>query len=159
MEAPAVPPSCAQQPGSNGFGIVSLVDPKTLVSFTLNGEAIVVENASPYLSLNDWLRSQPGFSGTKKMCGEGGCGCCVVTVTRLDPGALEESTIAINSVSFNRCAVYIRPPPPPPNPTPNHTRTRRTLLCREGCWDVKRSVCPLPPPPPPHHSASVPCTQ
>lgn len=89
----------AQQLDTNGLKKTPQVDPKTSVSFTLNGEAVVVENASPYLSLNDWLRSQPGLSGTKKMCGEGGCGCCAVSVKRLDPGALEESVISMNSVS------------------------------------------------------------
>ncbi|KAL5509791.1 hypothetical protein EMCRGX_G005217 [Ephydatia muelleri] len=87
----------AQQLDTNGLKKTPQVDPKTSVSFTLNGEAVVVENASPYLSLNDWLRSQPGLSGTKKMCGEGGCGCCAVSVKRLDPGALEESVISMNS--------------------------------------------------------------
>lgn len=59
------------------------VDPpaaKTAVSFKLNGETVQVEDASPLLTLNDWLRSQPGLTGTKRMCEEGGCGCCVVTV-------------------------------------------------------------------------------
>ena len=32
------------------------------------------------------------------MCGEGGCGCCVVSVTRKDPATEKDSTIAINSV-------------------------------------------------------------
>ena len=100
VEAPATTLVGAQQLSTNSFKMAPQVDPKTSVSFTLNGEAVVVDNCSPYLSLNDWLRSQPGLSGTKKMCGEGGCGCCVVTVNRLDPGALEESTISINSVSF-----------------------------------------------------------
>lgn len=60
------------------------VDPpaaKTSVSFKLNGKTMVVGGASPLLSLNDWLRLQPGLAGTKRMCEEGGCGCCVVAVT------------------------------------------------------------------------------
>ena len=69
------------------------------VSFTLNGRPVVVEGASALLSLNDWLRAQPGLTGTKKMCGEGGCGCCVVAVTITDPiDPSQSSTIAINSV-------------------------------------------------------------
>jgi len=82
----------------------------TSLSFTLNGKTIEVAGASPLLSLNDWLRVQPGLTGTKKMCSEGGCGCCVVAVSTT---ALEQvhngdvhviqdavSTIAINSVSL-----------------------------------------------------------
>ena len=89
---------------------------KTAVSFELNGEAVVVKDASPLLSLNDWLRSQPGLAGTKRMCEEGGCGCCVVAVATgsssppLTSGGIDEDSwdcvlpekaapIAINSVS------------------------------------------------------------
>ena len=72
--------------------------PKTSVSFTLNGEPVVLVGAVPSLSLNEWIRAQPGLTGTKKMCGEGGCGCCIVAVTRMDPVARKETTVAINSV-------------------------------------------------------------
>ena len=86
--------------------------PIASVSFTLNGRQVEVQGASPLLSLNDWLRVQPGLSGTKKMCSEGGCGCCVVAVSTaslvqvhnddiLKWEVLDDdtSTIAINSVS------------------------------------------------------------
>ena len=67
--------------------------PITSVSFSLNGRKVTLKGACPLLSLNDWLRVQPGLTGTKKMCSEGGCGCCVVTV------ATDDAIIAINSVS------------------------------------------------------------
>ena len=69
------------------------------VSFVLNGQPVVVQGASPLLSLNEWLRAQPQLGGTKIMCGEGGCGCCVVTVARPDPVTKKETNIAVNSVS------------------------------------------------------------
>ena len=85
---------------------------RTSVSFVLNGKEITVEGASPLLSLNEWLRTQPGLAGTKRMCAEGGCGCCVVAAATssiakvLDDGSWDcqlitqqDSTIAINSVS------------------------------------------------------------
>ena len=72
--------------------------PKTSVSFVLNGKVVVVEDASPNLSLNEWIRCQPGLTGTKRMCGEGGCGCCVVAATFMDPLTQKETTLAINSV-------------------------------------------------------------
>ena len=71
---------------------------KTSVSFTLNGHAVEVDGASPLLTLNEWIRSQPGLTGTKVMCAEGGCGCCVVSVAFTDPVTQSEKTIAINSV-------------------------------------------------------------
>ncbi len=73
-------------------------DPMTSVSFTLNGEAVTVEGASVQTRLLSWLREQPGLTGTKLMCGEGGCGCCVVAATRADPVSGKDTTIAINSV-------------------------------------------------------------
>lgn len=94
----------------NGQGIVDPPAAKTSVEFVLNGHKVVVEGVSPLLSLNDWLRAQPGLGGTKRMCAEGGCGCCIVSVTtnsilQVKPTSWEcevvgeqESTIAINSV-------------------------------------------------------------
>ena len=36
--------------------------------------------------------------GTKVMCCEGGCGCCVVSITRHDLSASKNVTLAVNSV-------------------------------------------------------------
>ena len=52
-ESPAVAHIGAQQLGTDGSGMTTQVNPKTSVSFTLNGNAVIVENASPYLSLNE----------------------------------------------------------------------------------------------------------
>ena len=75
-----------------------MTTPTSALSFTLNGELVKLNNVSPNLSLNDWLRAQHGLSGTKKMCAEGGCGCCVVTATRTDLLTKKPTTFAINSV-------------------------------------------------------------
>ena len=85
----------------NGYS----VDPpaaKTAVSFELNGVEVVVRDASPLVTLNEWLRSQPGLKGTKRMCTEGGCGCCVVAASPSTEKIVQTDqspTIAINSVS------------------------------------------------------------
>ena len=79
---------------------VCVPPPLTAVTFTLNGRVVTVDNASPLISLNDWLRSQPGLTGTKKMCGEGGCGVCVVTATFTNPATDREISLAINSVLY-----------------------------------------------------------
>ncbi len=78
-----------------------MVAPISTVSFNLNDEQVELTNVSPSLTLLEWLRAQPGLTGTKKMCGEGGCGCCVVSVTRKDPVTSKDSTIGINSVSID----------------------------------------------------------
>ena len=36
--------------------------------------------------------------GTKVMCREAGCGCCVVSVTRRDLSVSKDVTVAVNSV-------------------------------------------------------------
>ena len=84
--------------GSVSTEAMASVEPKTSVSFTLNGVSVDVQGVSPSLTLNGWLRSQPGLTGTKKMCGEGGCGCCVVAVSLQSPVTQQETTFAINSV-------------------------------------------------------------
>lgn len=78
---------------------------KISVSFVVNGRGVVVDGVSPLVSLNEWIRAQPGLSGTKRMCGEGGCGCCVVAASFLDPVAKRTKTIAINSVSGGICSI------------------------------------------------------
>ncbi len=85
--------------GETEEGMRTSPAPFTSISFTLNGEAVRVEGARVQTRLVSWLREQPGFTGTKLMCGEGGCGCCVVAATRVDPVTEKETTIAINSVS------------------------------------------------------------
>lgn len=67
------------------------------ISFFVNGKSYSVDNVGPTDVLNSWLRSQPGLTGTKSMCYEGGCGSCVVALQR--PA---EPVIAVNSVSFKQ---------------------------------------------------------
>ena len=103
----------------NAYGGVQGVQPPeaiTSVSFHLNGKAVVVQGASPSTTLNDWLRTQAGLTGTKRMCGEGGCGCCVVTATissQIDDSwdsvlTEQDPIIAINSVSFTAAVVTVK---------------------------------------------------
>jgi xanthine dehydrogenase molybdopterin binding subunit/xanthine dehydrogenase small subunit len=51
--------------------------------FTLNGRCIRVENASPNLTLLQYLRSI-GLTGSKEGCAEGDCGACSVAVVDRD---------------------------------------------------------------------------
>uniref|UniRef100_S4RAN8 FAD-binding PCMH-type domain-containing protein n=1 Tax=Petromyzon marinus TaxID=7757 RepID=S4RAN8_PETMA len=46
---------------------------------------LAVENPDPRTTLSEFLRGTLRLSGTKVMCHEGGCGCCVVTVQYADP--------------------------------------------------------------------------
>ena len=51
------------------------------ITFLLNGESVEVRDASPTVTLLDWLREERGLTGTKEGCNEGDCGACTVMVT------------------------------------------------------------------------------
>ena len=91
--------------GNQVSNSVCVPPPLTAVTFTLNGRVVTVDNASPLISLNDWLRSQPGLTGTKKMCGEGGCGVCVVTA-----GHHHQPSYRPGNQSCNQLGIVLRCP-------------------------------------------------
>ena len=58
------------------------------VSFYLNGQPVTVDAPRPDLLLIDYLRAPDvGLTGSKKPCGQGGCGGCTVIVSKWDAGA------------------------------------------------------------------------
>jgi xanthine dehydrogenase/oxidase len=76
------------------------------LSFTLNGEAVTIENPDPTTLLIDYLRSpQVGLTGTKLVCGEGGCGSCTVLLTRVDPNTTQVVERAVNACLHPLCSL------------------------------------------------------
>ena len=75
------------------------------VSFVLNGERVSVRGVDAGMTLAEWLRCSAGLTGTKIMCAEGGCGCCVVTGKWKEPSSEEGAfvTAAVNSVRISVC--------------------------------------------------------
>ncbi|XP_076806780.1 uncharacterized protein LOC143450217 isoform X1 [Clavelina lepadiformis] len=73
---------------------------KNGISFYVNNEKFAVEYPDIGISFNSWLRSQPGLTGTKITCGEGGCGSCVVALQRPSEGIK-----AVNSCLLPLCSV------------------------------------------------------
>ena len=72
------------------------------VNFRINGRPVALSGLDPALSLNEWIREYRGLTGTKRMCGEGGCGCCVVYCEWLDPGHQGKKVKAsVNSVNVH----------------------------------------------------------
>ncbi|MBK8170266.1 MAG: xanthine dehydrogenase molybdopterin binding subunit [Sandaracinaceae bacterium] len=63
--------------------------------FTLNGERVVVENASSTMTLLDFLRRR-GLTGTKQGCAEGDCGACSLALVDTDAHG-KKTFRAINS--------------------------------------------------------------
>jgi xanthine dehydrogenase/oxidase len=79
--------------------------PVRAVSFSVNGAKYVLEDIDPVGTLGDWLKEQAGLKGTKTMCKEGGCGACVVALTRKDTRLQKRLTMAITSCLFPLVAV------------------------------------------------------
>ena len=75
--------------------------PVSAINIEVNGVNYSITNTNPKTSLNEWLRSQPGLKGTKVTCQEGGCGSCVVALTKPDLVTSKEKTIAVNSCLFS----------------------------------------------------------
>eukprot|EP00730_Choanoeca_flexa_P003145 TRINITY_DN11305_c0_g1_i3.p1 TRINITY_DN11305_c0_g1~~TRINITY_DN11305_c0_g1_i3.p1 ORF type:complete len:1308 (+),score=353.97 TRINITY_DN11305_c0_g1_i3:32-3955(+) len=75
------------------------------LTFELNGRPVTVSNPDPAMSLNEYLREVALLRGTKRSCGEGGCGCCVVNVTHLDALSGQETTVPINSCLRPLCSL------------------------------------------------------
>ncbi|KAK9891892.1 hypothetical protein WA026_017378 [Henosepilachna vigintioctopunctata] len=65
------------------------------IKFTVQGEEHIVklDEIDPLTTLNDYLRYIAFLTGTKKMCNEGGCGACVVAVTKPN----DDEIMAVNS--------------------------------------------------------------
>lgn len=68
------------------------------IQFTVNGlpfeVPLDIRSDTPLVT---FLRNHAGLKGTKYMCKEGGCGACIVTLTRRHPNTKENVSFAINS--------------------------------------------------------------
>ncbi|KAL3275092.1 hypothetical protein HHI36_019863 [Cryptolaemus montrouzieri] len=73
------------------------------IKFHVQGREHIVsiDEIGPETTLNDYLRHKMHLTGTKRMCLEGGCGACVVAVTKSG----NDKVIAVNSclVSILTC--------------------------------------------------------
>ena len=74
------------------------------VSFVLNGQSVQVQNPDPSMTLNEWLRTN-GYVGTKKACGEGGCGACSVQMKKYDPTFKQTIPVPVNSCLRLLCSM------------------------------------------------------
>nr|XP_022914971.1 xanthine dehydrogenase/oxidase-like [Onthophagus taurus] len=83
------------------------IEIKNEVKFYIHDDLHIVKSSdyAPHTSLNSYLRNVSNLTGTKVMCKEGGCGCCVVTAIIKHPVTGKNETLAINSclVSIFSC--------------------------------------------------------
>eukprot|EP01018_Ginkgo_biloba_P006626 Gb_10656 [translate_table: standard] len=67
------------------------------VVFALNGHKIELSNFDPATRLLDYLRYQTPYKGAKLGCGEGGCGACVVLLSKYNPETKKTDEFSISS--------------------------------------------------------------
>ncbi|CAH8309412.1 unnamed protein product [Eruca vesicaria subsp. sativa] len=78
--------------------------------FAVNGEKFEVLSVHPSTTLLEFLRSSTPFKSSKLSCGEGGCGACIVILSKYDPVSDKVEEYSINSCltllcSINECSI------------------------------------------------------
>ena len=97
--APSAPPT--EEPSVDAAASFS-----DAITFRLNDELVTLTNPHPTALLVDFLRSPAvGLTGTKLVCGEGGCGACTVLLTRLDPNTGTVEHRPVNSCLHPLCSL------------------------------------------------------
>ncbi|XP_062214372.1 indole-3-acetaldehyde oxidase [Phragmites australis] len=80
------------------------------VVLAVNGQRYEAAGVDPSTTLLEFLRTQTPVRGPKLGCGEGGCGACVILVSKYDPATDEVTEFSASSCltllcSVDRCSV------------------------------------------------------
>ncbi|VVB16926.1 unnamed protein product [Arabis nemorensis] len=80
---------------------------KTCLVFAINGQRFELELSSidPSTTLIDFLRNKTPFKSVKLGCGEGGCGACVVLLSKYDPLLEKVDDFTISSCLTLLCSI------------------------------------------------------
>lgn len=78
--------------------------------FQVNGERFELPEIDPSTTLNEFLRTKTRFKSVKLACGEGGCGACVVLLSKYNPVLKQTESFTVSSCltllcSINGCSV------------------------------------------------------
>ncbi|RWR85432.1 Aldehyde oxidase/xanthine dehydrogenase [Cinnamomum micranthum f. kanehirae] len=78
--------------------------------FAVNGRRFELSNVDPSTTLLEFLRTETPFKGAKLGCGEGGCGACVVLLSKYDPLREQVEGFSVSSCltllcSINQCSI------------------------------------------------------
>ncbi|KAL3850234.1 hypothetical protein ACJIZ3_012116 [Penstemon smallii] len=73
--------------------------------FHVNGERFEVAEVDPSTTLLEFLRTRTRFKSVKLGCGEGGCGACVVLLSKYDPLLKQTDNITVSSCLTLLCSV------------------------------------------------------
>ncbi|CAN6286573.1 unnamed protein product [Urochloa humidicola] len=84
--------------------------PAPAVVVAVNGRRYEAAGVEPSTTLLEFLRTQTPVRGPKLGCGEGGCGACVVLISKYDPATDEVTEFSASSCltllrSVDRCSV------------------------------------------------------
>ncbi|XVE59718.1 hypothetical protein DITRI_Ditri05aG0068800 [Diplodiscus trichospermus] len=73
--------------------------------FAVNDQRFELSNVDPSTTLLEFLRSQTPFKSVKLSCGEGGCGACVVLLSKYDPVLDQVEDFTVSSCLTLLCSV------------------------------------------------------
>ena len=73
------------------------------ITVMVDNQPFVINNPSPTQTLNEWLRFRKEFTGTKRMCAEGGCGSCTVMMIETIDGKEEKKSVMSCLVPIASC--------------------------------------------------------
>ncbi|XP_074294989.1 abscisic-aldehyde oxidase-like [Silene latifolia] len=74
--------------------------------FAVNGERFEIPSVHPSTTLLEFLRTKTRFKSVKLGCGEGGCGACVVLLSKYDPVRDQIKDYSINSCLTLLCSIH-----------------------------------------------------
>ena len=88
---------------TQSVGNVPPLDAASPIEFALNGKRVVLSASDdPQVTLLSYLREHTSLTGTKRVCEQGGCGACTVTLARRDD---QSGHVEYNGV--NACLVTL----------------------------------------------------
>nr|DAD29080.1 TPA_asm: hypothetical protein HUJ06_030548 [Nelumbo nucifera] len=73
--------------------------------FAVNGERFELSRVDPSTTLLEFLRCHTRYRGAKLGCGEGGCGACVVLLSKYDPLLEKVEDFTVNSCLTLLCSL------------------------------------------------------
>lgn len=74
--------------------------------FFVNGKKVQAVSPNPEWTLLFFLRDILRLTGTKLVCGEGGCGACTVMVSKYRPALKKIVHLSVNACLMPLCAVH-----------------------------------------------------
>ncbi|KAK1272258.1 Indole-3-acetaldehyde oxidase [Acorus gramineus] len=80
---------------------------KRKLVFAINGRRFKLSKVDPSTTLLEFLRSETPFRGAKLGCGEGGCGACVVLLSKYDPSNDKVEGHAVSSCLTLLCSINL----------------------------------------------------